>query len=100
MKRKGTAAPPADLPGEAKSFESMMERLQELVDRLEEGNLSLEDSIRAYEEGMALVRNCTAVLSHAEQRIEKLTRDAAGRPVTEPLHGVGEEEEGGGQLPF
>ncbi len=100
MKRKGTATPPPEASGEGVSFETMMQRLQDLVDRLEAGNLTLEDSIRAYEEGMALVRKCTAVLSQAEQRIQKLTRDAAGTPTTEPLDGENEEEEGAGQLPF
>lgn len=99
MKRKGTPSPPSEASGEARSFESMMDRLQELVDRLEEGNMPLEDSIRAYEEGMALVKSCTLVLNQAEQRIQKLTRDAAGTPVTEPIGGE-DEEEGGGQLPF
>lgn len=99
MKRKGTPTPPPE-SGEGVTFESMMQRLQDLVDRLEAGNLTLEDSIRAYEEGMSLVRKCTAVLSQAEERIQKLTRDAAGKPVTEPLDGESEEEEGAGQLPF
>ena len=49
---------------------------------------------------MALVRKCTAVLSQAEQRILKLTRDATGQPVAVPLEGEGEEEEGGDELPF
>jgi exodeoxyribonuclease VII small subunit len=84
-----------------------MDRLQALVDRLEEGNMPLEDSIRAYEEGMALVKGCTAVLNQAEQRIQKLTRDAAGKPATEAVGGEeeedgeeDEEEAGDGQLPF
>ncbi len=99
MKRKATAAPPQEASGETQSFESMMERLQSLVDRLEEGNMPLEDSIRAYEEGMALVRGCTVVLNQAEARIQKLTRDAVGKPVTEPLGGE-DEESGDGELPF
>ena len=68
---------------ERKSFESMMERLEELVERLEGGNLSLEDSIKSFEEGMALVKRCSTVLQEAEQRIQKLTRDADGKPVVE-----------------
>jgi len=100
MKRKGTPVPPSDAPGDARTFEAMMERLQELVGRLEAGNLSLEESIQSFEEGMALVRKCTAVLSQAEQRILKLTRDATGQPVAVPLEGEGEEEEGGDELPF
>lgn len=99
MKRKATAASPPETTSETRSFESMMERLQSLVDRLEEGNMPLEDSIRAYEEGMALVRSCTTVLNQAEARIQKLTRDAVGNPVSEPLGGE-DEEEGGGELPF
>lgn len=91
--------PPEEASGDVRSFESMMERLQSLVDRLEEGNMPLEDSIRAYEEGMALVKNCAVVLNQAEARIQKLTRDAVGKPVTEPLGG-GDEEAGDGELPF
>lgn len=100
MKRKGTPAPPSDSLGDAPTFEAMMERLQELVGRLETGNLTLEESIQSFEEGMALVRKCTAVLSQAEQRILKLTRDATGQPVAVPLEGEREEEEGGDELPF
>jgi len=69
--------------GETKSFESMMERLEELVEKLEGGNLSLEDSIKSFEEGMALVKTCSTVLQEAEQRIQKLTRDAEGKPAIE-----------------
>jgi len=68
---------------ETKSFESMMERLEELVEKLEGGNLSLEDSIKSFEEGMNLVKQCSSVLQEAEQRIQKLTRDADGKPVVE-----------------
>jgi len=99
MKRKGTPAPPSDTPGETRTFEAMMERLHELVGRLETGNLTLEESIQSFEEGMALVKKCTAVLSQAEQRILKLTRDATGQPVAVPLEEEGEEE-GGDELPF
>jgi len=99
MKRKGTPAPPSDVAGDAQTFEAMMERLQELVGRLETGNLTLEESIQSFEEGMALVRKCTAVLSQAEQRILKLTRDATGQPVAVPLEEEAEEE-GGDELPF
>lgn len=99
MKRKGTPTPP-DASGETQSFETMMERLQALVGRLETGNLTLEESIQAFEEGMSLVRKCTAVLSQAEQRIQKLTRDATGQPVAVPMEGESDEGEGDGELPF
>jgi len=100
MKRKETPAASQDT-GEGQSFETMMARLQQLVDRLEEGNLSLEDSIRSFEEGMNLVSRCAAVLNQAEQRIQKLTRDAAGRPAISPLHAdEGEDDRGDDEIPF
>ena len=107
MKRKDSpaAASPAapGTPGtESQSFETMMTRLEDLVTRLEEGNLPLEDSIRSFEEGMALVRQCTAVLQRAEERIQKLTRDAAGAPAVSALPMGREErdEAGSDELPF
>ena len=100
MKRKESSAPAQ--PAEGQSFETMMTRLEDLVARLEEGNLPLEDSIRSFEEGMALVRQCTAVLQQAEERIQKLTRDATGAPAVAPLSMGREErdETGSGELPF
>ena len=84
MKRtSGGNAPSGAGTEETKSFESMMERLEELVEKLEGGNLSLEDSIKSFEEGMNLVKQCSSVLQEAEQRIQKLTRDADGKPVVE-----------------
>jgi exodeoxyribonuclease VII small subunit len=101
MKRKATPEPPLTDAAEGQSFESMMDRLQSLVARLEEGNLPLEDSIRCFEEGMILVKRCGTVLNRAEERIQKLMRDATGAPVTEPLDDDEEETEtGGDELPF
>ena len=86
---------------ESKSFESMMERLEELVEKLEGGNLSLEDSIKSFEEGMGLVKQCSSVLQEAEQRIQKLTRDAEGKPAIEGASRPRPtEEETEGELPF
>jgi len=102
MKRKATPEPPVEEAAEGQTFESMMDRLQTLVAKLEEGNLPLEDSIRCFEEGMTLVKRCGAVLNRAEERIQKLMRDATGLPVTEPLDADEEEETetGGDELPF
>jgi len=84
MKRtSGGSAPSGAGVEETKSFESMMGRLETLVEKLEGGNLSLEDSIKSFEEGMALVKTCSTVLQEAEQRIQKLTRDAEGKPAVE-----------------
>ena len=55
-------------------FEVTLERLQGLVRELESGDCSLEDSIRKFEEGMALARSCQGRLTVAEQKIEILLK--------------------------
>lgn len=57
------------------SFEENLARLEAIVSRLEEGSLSLEDSLEAFEEGMAIYRQCASTLENARQRIEKLVKD-------------------------
>jgi exodeoxyribonuclease VII small subunit len=67
-------------------FEKALAELESIVGRLEAGDVALEESIRIYERGEALKRRCEALLREAEARVEKITRDAAGRPTgTEPL---------------
>ena len=65
-------------PATAKRFEDAMGELEALVTRLESGDLSLEDALAAFEQGVALVRLLNEKLNHAEQRIEILTRDPSG----------------------
>ena len=55
-------------------FEDALERLQGLVRELESGDCSLEDSIKKFEEGMALARKCQDRLNQAEQKIEVLMK--------------------------
>ena len=94
MKRKESPASGAAVAGPDQTFEVMMGRLEELVERLEEGNLSLEESIKSFEEGVDLVKRCTTVLGEAERRIQKLTRDAEGKPALEPVEGDDEADDG------
>ena len=61
------------------SFESAMARLEEVVEQMENSKLPLEELIRAYEEGTRLIKVCSERLTAAEQRIEIITRDAAGQ---------------------
>ena len=56
-----------------KSFEQAMEELERLVDTMEKGELSLDDSLKAFEEGVRLTRFCQQSLSEAEQRVLMLT---------------------------
>lgn len=58
------------------SFEQALSRLEQIVVSLEKGDLSLEDSLRLYEEGIARARFCQARLESAEAKIEVLSQDA------------------------
>lgn len=69
-------------------FEKALAELESIVQRLEKGDVALEESIQIYERGEALKRRCDALLREAEARVEKITSDATGRAVgTEPLDG-------------
>src|SRR5213596_1801902 len=63
------------------NFESAMDRLEEIVEQMESGKMMLEELIVRYEEGMKLVKVCQERLTSAEQRIEIITRNNAGKPV-------------------
>lgn len=58
-----------------KSFDECYKRLENIVTILEEGEISLEDSIKLYEEGIELAKICTSKLNEAELKIKKLTKD-------------------------
>jgi len=63
-----------------------MKELESIVDKLEKGTVSLEESIAIYERGEALKAHCDALLKNAEARIEKITLGANGKVTgTEPL---------------
>jgi len=82
--KKRGAAPGKPGDPEAPSFEDAIERLEGIVDELEGGALTLEESIARYEEGMKLSKHLARALDQAEKRIERLTEDAEG-VKTEPL---------------
>ena len=63
------AAPPQP------DFETAMQELESLVQRMESGDLSLEDSLREFERGVQLTRICQDALKSAEQRVKMLTAD-------------------------
>jgi exodeoxyribonuclease VII small subunit len=63
------------------NFESAMDRLEAIVEKMESGKLPLEELIVRYEEGMNLVKICQERLASAEQKIEIIGRNAAGKPV-------------------
>jgi exodeoxyribonuclease VII small subunit len=75
------ATPEAAARDEGPKFEAAMARLEEIVHALEAGNLSLDESLRVFEEGTGLLRFCTRRLEAAERRIEILLQDDGGTRV-------------------
>lgn len=63
------------------TFESALEQLQQTVKRLESGELSLEDSLKHFEEGVRLTRSCQERLGAAEKRVELLMKANADGSV-------------------
>src|SRR5213082_3477868 len=63
------------------NFEKAMDRLEAIVEQMETGKLPLEDLIVRYEEGMNLVKVCQERLTSAEQKIEIIARNSAGKPI-------------------
>ena len=77
---------PAEAPEPLSSFEGTLERLHEIVEQLEGGELPLEESLRLFEEGVRLSRASQARLNAAEKRVEELLAvDADGEPITREL---------------
>jgi len=72
-----------------KKFEAALERLEEIVQELEKGDLPLEQSLKFFEEGIKLSRICNKRLEDAERRVEILLKDKDGAMKAEPF----EEEE-------
>ncbi|MBK7934811.1 MAG: exodeoxyribonuclease VII small subunit [Pyrinomonadaceae bacterium] len=61
-----------------KTFEQSLVELEEIVGKLEDGDMPLEESLALFERGIALSRDCRARLSNAERRIEILMQDSDG----------------------
>ena len=76
----------SDLPDiQALPFEAALKQLEEIVTKLERGDVPLVESIAIYERGEALKKRCEALLAEAEERVERIRR-AQGRAIgTEPF---------------
>ena len=57
------------------SFEESIKRLKTIVDKIEQGEIPLQDSLERYEQGMALIKHCRTILQQAEKRIEKISKE-------------------------
>jgi exodeoxyribonuclease VII small subunit len=71
--------------GEKQRFEEAMESLEKIVERLESGDLSLDDSLAAFEDGIKLVRFCNQKLTEVEKKIELLVKDKEGKLQLRPF---------------
>jgi exodeoxyribonuclease VII small subunit len=70
----------------ALSFEAALAELEKIVERLEQGNVALEESITQYERGERLREHCQKLLGAAEAKVEKIRLSQDGKPVgVEPL---------------
>ena len=74
----------------AEKFEDAMKKLESIVERMEKGDMSLNESLKMFEEGVKLTRFCSQELHKAEKKVELLSRDAEGKLVGTPFE---EEEE-------
>jgi len=78
-------------PREAElNFEGAMDRLEKIVEQMESGKLPLEDLIVRYEEGMNLVKICQERLANAEQKIQIIARNSAGKPIVKDFEPTSE----------
>jgi exodeoxyribonuclease VII small subunit len=89
----------AGAAGQEPGFEQGLERLEKIVEELEGGALTLEQTIARYEEGLALSRRLTQTLEEAERRIEELTENARGEPQTRPMAGEPGDEDSPRRMP-
>lgn len=77
-----------------KKFEEALAELESLVEQLETGELSLEESLRTFERGVGLVKFCHDKLQEVEKKVELLVKEKDGRLRLTPLDEPGEEETG------
>lgn len=88
MQTNAPGAPPPRNHKDIKemTFERALKELEQIVGRLERGDVELEESIAIYERGEALRDHCDRLLKQAEAKVEKLTLNRSGEPVgTEPF---------------
>lgn len=65
----------------ASTFEASMGRLEQIVRAMERGDVPLEQSLKLFEEGTALIRKCGALLDQAEMQVRQVTKGSDGAPV-------------------
>jgi len=79
-------------PGQTVDFEAALAELEALIERMETGELGLEESLAAFERGVALTRECQTALKHAELRVRALAESGGGVALTD-LDGFDEDDD-------
>jgi exodeoxyribonuclease VII small subunit len=87
-----TPAPKKPEPAKKPDFERSLTRLEEVVRKLESPQLSLDEAMKLFEEGVELSRECQKQLEEAEGKVEILLKKADGRLVAQPFEPEGEGE--------
>lgn len=70
------------------TYEQSVQRLDEIVRSMEKGDAPLEESLKLFEEGAALIAACSKMLDEAEQKVVKLKKGADGEPIELPFEDV------------
>ena len=70
---KHAEKPGAEKPGQVAQFEQSLDELEQLVAKMEQGDLGLDDSLKSFERGISLYRECQTALEQAELRVKQLT---------------------------
>lgn len=68
-------------------FEDALKRLEKIVEELEKGDLSLDEALKKYQEGIELSRQCSSRLDNAKKKIDLLTKNKKGEFELKPLNG-------------
>ena len=68
------------------TFEASMARLEQIVRAMERGDVALEESLKLFQEGTELVRNCQKILDEAQLHVKKIMTAPDGSPVEEDFH--------------
>jgi len=76
------------------SFEGAIKELTNIVGKIEQGEIPLQDSLEQYEKGMTLIKHCRDILQKAEKQIEKITEaDVTKNKDDKPVKKTGHEED-------
>lgn len=70
---------------EIKDFETSIKKLEQVVDKLEKGDLTLEESLKIFEEGIGLSQACVQILDHADHQVNLLVKTKSGQMQEKPF---------------